>query len=103
MIHSFHPDVHDAGLADDCEGCAEVAAAPSRNMDDRLLRQMVEFAVDRDRMFKCRSITEAEATARVLTTLEQVGRLCEVAGDHVAAYLRDRWHLDANIEPRRAA
>ena len=100
MSHAPHPDVQTHGLADDCPDCDEAAEAPVRNLDDPTLLALLRLAVDRDRLFLARSGAEALATARILTTLEHVGRLCEVGGPVVAQYLRDRWNLEATIERR---
>lgn len=102
-MHSPHPDVHDVGLADDCEDCEKIAANPFAGADDRLLRALVEQAVDRNRLSLARSGNEAVATATILTTLEHVGKLGEFSGDLVSAYLADRWRLDAWISNPRSA
>lgn len=41
-MHSFHPDMHEHGLADGCERCAEHAADPVRGLDDLNLIALVE-------------------------------------------------------------
>ena len=38
--HSYHPDSHTHGLADDCERCAEHASHPLRSLDADNLRQL---------------------------------------------------------------
>lgn len=38
--HTYHPDIHDNGLADDCDRCAEHAADPFRGLDDSNLRDL---------------------------------------------------------------
>lgn len=90
----MHPDVHIAGLADDCERCAELAAWPIRDLDDEVLAALVRLAVHPNRLSECRSLTEAVASASVLTALERVGRLAQVAPDAVADYLKTRWSVD---------
>jgi hypothetical protein len=100
-MHRAHPDVHEEGLADECDGCDELADNPFANADSRLLRVLVEQAVSRDRLELARSTNEAVATARILTTLEHVGKLGEMCGDLVTEYLVDRWRLDASISNPR--
>lgn len=99
-MHVPHGDIHTDGLFDDCPGCAEIAENPIREADSRLLKQLVELAADRERLVKGRSETELIASAKILTHLERTGRVCEVAGDVVATYLNERWHLGAEINPR---
>jgi hypothetical protein len=36
-VHSYHPDTHTHGLADDCERCAEHAMRPWLGLDNHIL------------------------------------------------------------------
>lgn len=101
MEHTCMVDLHAEGLQDGCPRCAELAARPL-DVDSEMLRDLVRLAVRRDRITVGRSEAELVASAGVLTLLEQLGRLAELAPDEVAAYLVDRWHLNAEIENPRA-
>lgn len=98
MHNHYEIDVHEAGLQDGCPRCAEHAEHPLRDLDDRMLRDLIELATSPRRSERVRSETEAIAAANVMTALERTGKLCEVAGEVVAEYLRDRWHLEADIK-----
>lgn len=98
MIHRAHGDVHEVGLQDHCDGCEEIAERPIANADTLLLQFLTVLAVDRERLVKIRSTNEGVATAKILTLLEQVGKLSEIAPTAVEEYLRERWHLDASIK-----
>lgn len=105
MSHVFHADVHDEGLADDCPACGEAAENPTGNLDERMLVNLVERAVDRasGNPQPPRSYNEEVAEVAVLNTLERVGRLAECNPGEVARYLTERWALPCRIEPRRPA
>lgn len=68
--HTFHPDTHEHGLADDCPRCAELAAAPFTRMDARLLSNLHDRTQDwmRDETFP-RSDTERDAMRLMETHL----------------------------------
>lgn len=40
--HTFHPDSHTHGLADDCPRCAEHAEHPTRSLDDANFAALVD-------------------------------------------------------------
>lgn len=95
-MHTRHADVHDVGLVEDCPGCAELAEKPFATLDDAMLRRMIEQAIPRNREFP-ESDTEARAVAQVLNTLEQCGKMAEVAPDLLEWYLRERWNIECVI------
>lgn len=97
MSHRAHGDVHEVGLQDHCEGCAELAEDPLGRADTLLLEQLTVLAIDRERLAKIRSTNEGVATAQILTTLERVGKLAEVSPAAVQSYLRERWRLQVRI------
>lgn len=97
MGHRAHGDVHEVGLQDHCEGCAEIAEDPFSRADSVLLRNLAALAIDRDRLGKLRSTNEGVAAAQILTTLERVGKLAELAPETVQSYLRERWRLQVRI------
>jgi hypothetical protein len=41
-VHSFHPDVHAHGLADDCPRCEEQSHNPLATLDAGMLRMLRE-------------------------------------------------------------
>lgn len=93
-VHSAHPPVQEAGLADGCPACEEIALDPTAHLDDETLAQLAALAVSDDRLDRGRSETELVAAANVLSTLERVGRLASTAPGVVAWYLRERWRVD---------
>jgi hypothetical protein len=99
-MHTCRRDPHEAGLQDDCLRCVEHAEDPIPTLDEEMLRGLVRLAQDRDRLAKGRSETELVAAAKILTTLEHVGRLAEVDPAGVERYLRERWHLRVRIQGR---
>jgi hypothetical protein len=97
-LHVGHPDIHEAGLADGCPACEQIALDPIGHLDEDALLALIQQAVSDDRLAQGRSRNELVASAAILTVLERVGRLASVAPEPVAAYLRDRWRLHAQIE-----
>lgn len=63
-VHTFHPDSHEHGLADDCPRCAEHAAHPRQSLDLANLRALSDRII---RQLPPRS--ENEATAMLNLTL----------------------------------
>jgi hypothetical protein len=102
MSHTPHADVHDAGLADDCPECEEVATRPWANLDERMLSTLVDRAVDRasGNPHAPRSHNDEVAEVAVLNTLERIGRLAQCNPAGVERYLRERWHLRCRIQGR---
>lgn len=90
--HSSHQDVHTHGLADNCDRCAEHAEHPWRDLDEEVLRDLVERATARDRFSLMRSETEGIAMAKVIDALDHVGKLFEAAPVAVVDDLVRRWH-----------
>jgi len=74
--HTFHPDSHEHGLADDCPRCTEIAADPFLYMDDRNLALLHDrtMAWMRDDEFP-RSIAEKAAMRVMEQTLIRVRHL----------------------------
>lgn len=96
-MHSLHPDVHEAGLADGYPACAKIAQTPTAEADESLLRQLIELAVAAPREIPAGE-TQAYAVVQVLNTLERAGRIAQTAPGLLEAYLRDRWRLRVRIE-----
>mgnify|MGYP001571143581 CR=1 FL=1 len=40
-IHSYHPDIHAYGLADNCERCEQHAEHPLDTLDDSMLTDLI--------------------------------------------------------------
>ena len=74
-IHTFHPDTHEFGLADNCPRCEEHANHPLAGLDDSNLRELLRRIEER---LLNRSINEGIAMAQLRDVLVQVERLDEV-------------------------
>ena len=61
-MHTFHPDSHEHGLADDCPRCAEHAEHPFESLDRLNLAALATRTIAwmRDEEFP-RSVTETKA------------------------------------------
>lgn len=88
--HTIHDDIREAGLADDCERCAEHAENPIRDLDSGNLRNLIELAVNRD--IHPRTNAEGVAVANVLTAMERFGRIAEANPEAAMAYL-SKWGI----------
>lgn len=105
-MHTQHSDIHDAGLADGCEGCARHAAQPWNTLDRDALHDLVQRTL-RNRFggpgkaygdhVEPRSTTEAVAMAGVMTQLERFGAFAATVPAEVALYLHDRWHTSLPV------
>lgn len=84
-MHSFHPDTHEHGLADDCPRCAEHAAHPIQSLDHENLRRIMELALDQGR---AATYHDQVAAAQVLTALERAGHLARTDPDIFFLYLQ---------------
>jgi hypothetical protein len=89
--HSVHPDIHEHGLADDCERCAEIAAEPWKYLDRDGLGRIVVLVTNPDTRFDFRTNNEGVAFAKVMTALEHSGALFASAPSTVERYLNERW------------
>lgn len=111
-MHTPHGDIHDVGLQDGCERCAEHAETPHISLDSGAFEDLVvrtlrnrfgghytRDGVEVDSPFgdhvQPRSETEARAMAVVMTQLERTGKYFELAGMSVALYLAERWRVHA--------
>ena len=56
--HSYHPDTHTHGLADDCPRCTEHAHHPERSLDAVNMRAL-HYRIQRE--LPARSVNEANA------------------------------------------
>lgn len=74
-MHSFHPDVHTHGLADDCESCEAAAQDPWNLLDEQMLRALFARTVDRG---GARSVPEATAIAEIRRTLHRFTQLAKL-------------------------
>lgn len=101
-MHRPHPDLHEHGLADDCDGCEKLADGPVEWGDRRLLQTLVARAHlrARDGADLSRTENQLRAEAHVFDLLTAFGRLATDAPGEVAAYLEDRWRLAVSIERR---
>lgn len=88
--HTIHEDISSHGLAPGCPRCAEHAENPVRDLDLENLRALVNLAVNRD--IRARSETEAIAAAKVLTAMEQFGRIAEAYPEEALSYLQ-KWGI----------
>lgn len=95
-MHRHHDDVHDAGLADDCDACAELAQHPLRDGDREMVRQWLELAVQRPRRIPA-GHNQAVAVANVLNALEHAGQIAEADSQLFFTYLSERWRVP--VEP----
>ena len=73
--HSYHPDTHENGLADNCERCLEHAQEPFDNLDDENLTNLI-IRVQRDDL--PRSSNEMTAMNRVSDALRLSDRLLKI-------------------------
>jgi hypothetical protein len=73
--HSFHPDSHVFGLADECPRCAEHAAHPFESLDRNNLR---ELAYRVRAQMEPRSANEAQAMSAVRDAIRRGDLLAEV-------------------------
>ncbi len=87
-MHTFHPDTHENGLADDCPRCAEHAEHPIQSLDQENLMRIMAVALDPNRLDGTYSYTDQVAAAKVLTTMEQAGHLARTAPAMFFTFLR---------------
>lgn len=88
--HTYHPDTHEHGLADDCERCEEHAEHPILTLDSENLHELVRRVVAGE---EGRSRNEREAMSRVKRALDEACALA-VANQHgVREYMKERWHI----------
>lgn len=102
MSHSPHPDIHEYGLADDCESCADLAKRPWSLLDERAFRDLMERMLSNrfdgyGERCHPRSTTEALAMASVLTVLERAGKVAELCPDLFVRYIRDHWQVPLGV------
>lgn len=95
-MHSYHGDIHEIGLQDDCEACMEHAKNPTRDLDDVMLRNLIFGAVNRN-TYVIRTHTEAVAIANILNIMERFGKLCEVAPQYAVRYLQKNWRIPVEL------
>lgn len=78
MEHTYHPSIHEHGLADNCERCAEHAEQPWFTLDDENMGNLVRRTKRwRDGDMSCRPRSDNEAKAmrqidRHLTIMHRV-------------------------------
>ena len=73
--HTFHPDTHEFGLADNCPRCEEHADHPLAGLDDHNLRVLLRRIEEH---LPHRSVNEGIAMANLRDVLVQMERLDEV-------------------------
>lgn len=73
--HTFHPDSHEAGLADDCPRCTEHGEHPFDGLDDRNL-MMLAHRVEAD--LEPRSENEGRAMREVERVMLCARRLAKL-------------------------
>jgi hypothetical protein len=74
-VHSYHPDLHENGLADDCPRCAELAEHPFQGLDTRNLTALLR-RVEMDEY--PRSDAEAKAMKKITEALYLLNRIGEL-------------------------
>lgn len=89
--HTYHPDTHEHGLADECPRCAEHARHPFESLDDTNLRQLIRRVREGQR-----PRSGAEATA--MEEVEAVFRRSQVI-----AHLDRAQPVEITPESRRAS
>lgn len=101
-MHSYHADIHEVGLQDDCVECQHHAANPFANLDHTMLSDltMLTLGMREGSAEKYpRTTNEAIARVQVMNALERVGRVMEVMQltgnlDHVKEYYRKYWRIE---------
>jgi hypothetical protein len=96
MSHTLHADVHEAGLQDGCPRCAEHAEYPLRDLDDTMVRGLLERSFNPRN--GPRSETERAAVRKVELALHQAGQIAANSPDILERYLLERWRLPTTIE-----
>lgn len=89
--HGPHPDLHLHGLADGCDRCEEIAAAPWKYLDQADLAVIVKKVTNQETRLDFRTNAEGRAYANVMTALEHAGVLFSAAPFSVEEYLKTRW------------
>ncbi|HSE44886.1 MAG TPA: hypothetical protein VLA89_06115 [Gemmatimonadales bacterium] len=88
--HTYHPDSHENGLADDCPRCEEHAENPILSLDNENLHELVRRVVAGE---KGRSRNESAAMDNVRRALDQTCALAVANQLDVMKYMRERWHI----------
>jgi hypothetical protein len=73
--HTPHADVHEHGLADGCDRCGEHAQKPLLNLDNSVLRDLIERVIDEDGH---RSENERVAMVHVKRALDEATAIVEL-------------------------
>lgn len=95
--HTVHEDVHESGLADDCDRCGEHAQRPLVSLDDTTLRDLLQRVVNGTQP---RSQNESVAMAQVRGVLNEAAVLAELNPVLFAKYMKSRdVHLIAVVRP----
>lgn len=89
--HTIHEDIQTHGLADGCPRCEEHAYNPWRDLDDTVLRDLVERATQANRFDLMRSDTEGIAMAKIVDAIDHIGILMSAAPADVVEDLVNRW------------
>ncbi len=84
--HTFHPDPHEHGLADDCPRCAEQAADPVNGLDERNLTRLLELSFDPDRRWSA-TYNDQVAIANLLNVLDRAGHIGRTCPELFAAHM----------------
>jgi hypothetical protein len=100
-MHSYHADVHDEGLQDDCGACmehAEKLATLDAEMLSNLVVMTIKMRQGNSDVYP-RSETEAIARANVMNALETVGKFMEalqITGriDYIFDYFERFWRIN---------
>jgi len=81
MIHTYHEDVHEYGLADGCPRCRQQAERPLETLDDTMLRALFDRLASGQ---VARSLNEGLAMDNLRSDRQKALRIQELdAGDLV--------------------
>ena len=84
--HTYHPDTHTHGLADNCPRCAELADKPWFELDVENLRNLLWRAIG---LKDARSNTEQLAMKNVIDVLDKCGAMYKASPEIVVSRLMD--------------
>lgn len=97
--HSYHPDIHEHGLAADCDRCEEHAQDPLNALDGEVLNELVERTVKR---LGYRSEAERVAMINIKRALDQA---CVLATANQPAFVEyaKAWGLQIELRQLKLA
>lgn len=94
--HTIHEDIHTHGLADGCDRCMEHAENPLRDLDDTVVRDLMQRVINDE---PPRSEHERIAMFHVKLALQQACRLAWINPVQFAKYAKQHdVHLIAVVK-----